>query len=133
MTSELELIEVEAVNQLPRTSGVYVISLKDEILYVGESVNLRRRVSENRHNKFLNLPGSSLRFVECKNHKEVERYLIETLKPSLNWKSSNHSHWRYRSLLTSKSVTELLAEIFDPVSDGLVNLIAAMKTMRGVA
>ena len=69
----------------PELPGVYVFDRFDETLYVGESRNLRKRLKTGHERGYLRRTVAvRCRIVVCSNHKTVEKWLIEELKPSLN-------------------------------------------------
>lgn len=70
--------------QFPELPGVYVFDRMGQTLYVGESQNLQRRLMTHERGYLRRSAGVRCRILPCANHKEVERWLIATLRPSLN-------------------------------------------------
>jgi hypothetical protein len=70
----------------PTKSGCYVFVNDGNVLYVGESVNIKKRIASHpwRH---LIKDGADIYTIPCKNHKQVEKWLICELSPSLNGKT----------------------------------------------
>lgn len=68
----------------PKVPGVYVFVGIDCVLYVGESRCLRRRLLRHERGYLRRTPGVEIRVIPCLNHKQVERWLIAELHPSLN-------------------------------------------------
>jgi hypothetical protein len=78
---------------LPAVSGVYVFEAYGRVLYVGESRNLQKRLSNHPRGHLYEIPCSILKLIPCCNHKQVERWLIEALRPELN---RLPVHWQSR-------------------------------------
>ena len=69
--------------QAPTTSGVYAFwSTEGRCMYVGESKSLRGRIQA--HPRKRELPGCSIRWLACANHKQAEKWLIAALQPLCN-------------------------------------------------
>jgi len=64
------------------TSGVYFLCLRDDIVYVGKSVNLSSRISGGHTEKAYN----RVYFIPCKESElfDIERFFIAVLRPTLN-------------------------------------------------
>jgi len=62
--------------------GVYGFWFGGRCLYVGQSTNLRQRLAS--HEKKRTLPFCEIRWLACKNHKMVEKWLIMQFEPSCN-------------------------------------------------
>lgn len=85
---------------LPRNEGVYLAvetnhfynpdNSNDEIIYVGSSKNLQKRVYESKHK--LDLYRDSIKdgrgicyyYIECENAVTIEKSIIQLIKPKLN-------------------------------------------------
>jgi hypothetical protein len=69
----------------PEWPGVYVFDgAMGETLYVGESHNLRHRLTHHERGYLRRSVGVRCRILPCSNHKQVEKWLIKALQPSLN-------------------------------------------------
>lgn len=85
----------------PRCPGVYVFEgFEDEILYVGESHNLHKRLITHERGFLRRSIGVRLYVLPCINHKQVERWLITELRP----------RWNYRSINQCKASVRLVDE-----------------------
>jgi hypothetical protein len=94
---------------IPDTPGVYVLDwLFKQILYVGESTNLRRRLRCHERGWLLRRPGVCCRTLPCENHKQVETWLIEALRPALNGVSDRER--RHREESPEETVSRLRKE-----------------------
>jgi hypothetical protein len=83
--------------RLPECPGVYVFNGVERVLYVGESRCIRRRILQGHHRGYLlRVPAVETRIIPCLNHKQVERWLIAELNPSLNGISPT-THRRHRT------------------------------------
>jgi hypothetical protein len=71
---------------IPAKSGCYVFVNEGNVLYVGESVNIKKRLATHPWRHLLE-EGSVIYTIPCKNHKQVEKWLICALAPKLNWKT----------------------------------------------
>lgn len=70
---------------VPALSGVYTFEASGVTWYVGESVNLKNRLSTHEFDIYLRKAANlKLKVLVCSNHKEVERWLIDALKPPFN-------------------------------------------------
>ncbi len=81
-TAYLSMALPSTVHRPDRVPGVYAFWIGELCLYVGESTNLKQRLAG--HPKKRQLPGSEIRWLACTNHKQVEKWLIETLRPVHN-------------------------------------------------
>jgi hypothetical protein len=83
---------------LPHLPGVYVLDdmVLGTVFYVGESYNLKRRLTSHPR-RYLYMEGARLRVIFCRNHKRVEKWLIEALKPSLNGVSEDRRRQKMRA------------------------------------
>lgn len=88
---DLPSVPVKAWGYIPPTPGVYFFycHTPQQLLYIGESVNMRERWSA--HNVHQNPKGSSfalefcrIGWIETDHHKSVERELIKRFQPILN-------------------------------------------------
>ena len=70
----------------PSESGCYVFVNGGNVLYVGESVNIKKRLATHPWRHLLE-EGAEIFTIPCKNHKQVEKWLIYALTPSLNGKT----------------------------------------------
>ena len=69
----------------PQSCGVYVFDHPEGVLYVGESRNLRKRLTSGHERGYLRRSiDVRCRALVCANHKQVERWLIAELMPVLN-------------------------------------------------
>jgi excinuclease UvrABC nuclease subunit len=69
------------VSSAPAAPGVYLLDdARGRPLYIGQSVNLNRRLETTRHRR----RASRIRIIQCENHAEVEAWLIQELQPALN-------------------------------------------------
>ena len=105
---------LESANDLypclpPRLPGVYVFDGMAGALYVGESRDLRNRLRGHERGYLRRQVGVRLRMIVCRNHKQVERWLIDELKPSLNGVSE---HMRGMQPRDSRSFDEIWDEFF---------------------
>lgn len=68
----------------PRLCGVYLLTLRGRVVYVGQSVDVAARVSTHLHEREKGFDG--VRFVPCDEDDltRVENILIERYSPSLN-------------------------------------------------
>ncbi|NJL11288.1 MAG: helix-turn-helix domain-containing protein [Calothrix sp. SM1_7_51] len=74
---------------LPNTPGVYfVLNQNGEILYIGQSINLRQRlrVGHHRYSEFLGIGAVCVAWLSCNidELEDIEVQLIHLLKPILN-------------------------------------------------
>lgn len=78
-----------AIKTLPERPGVYVLYHKDRVFYVGESENLRRRVTNHELLPTAIWPDSHIKAKVCNKLGEwhmIEYRLIRRLKPNKNTK-----------------------------------------------
>jgi hypothetical protein len=68
----------------PECPGVYVFDGIEGVLYVGESSNIRQRFKTHERGYLRRTIGVRCLVVPCLNHKQVEKWLIDALKPSMN-------------------------------------------------
>lgn len=71
---------------LPSNPGCYIFVKCSEVLYVGESANIKRRIAKHPWRHLLK-DGAEIYTIQCKNHKQVEKWLICALSPLLNGKT----------------------------------------------
>lgn len=94
--------------------GCYVFRNADGVAYVGESKNVRKRIASHER-KYLQQQGAEVVAFPCGNRKEVERWLIGVLKPSLNGVS--HEQWVAARRRKEAGFTE--ADAWQHVNDAL--------------
>jgi hypothetical protein len=83
--SSLPFLPFAQRGYLPVESGIYIFCRGTQVLYVGQSVNIQRRVAtHNRRSQLQDTDRISYRLVELGSLREVERYYILLLQPSLN-------------------------------------------------
>jgi excinuclease UvrABC nuclease subunit len=72
--------------RMPKVPAVYiVIGLRNKVLYVGQTVNLRRRMSEHHRNQeFKELNAQSVAWMAVRDRGTAEYDLINSLRPLLN-------------------------------------------------
>ncbi|HEX3587826.1 MAG TPA: hypothetical protein VH024_17635 [Candidatus Angelobacter sp.] len=70
--------------QYPESPGVYVFDRLGTTLYVGESKNLRHRLTHHPRGYLRRSVAVRCRILPCLNHKQVEKWLIEALRPTMN-------------------------------------------------
>lgn len=92
----------------PKKPGVYVFDDAERILYVGESQNLRRRLLHHERGHLRRSIGVRCRIIACANHKQVEKWLIKALHPSLNGVSEFRR--QQRVVLTGQTPAEIDAK-----------------------
>jgi hypothetical protein len=102
----------------PSSPGVYVFEGMDGYLYVGESKNIRKHLHHHSRGYLRRSVGVRCLVIPCRNHKEVERWLIRALKPSLNGTSEAMLLARSRPA-ARKSFDDVCAE-FDRFAQGWV-------------
>jgi hypothetical protein len=68
--------------------GVYAIFYHTRCIYVGESGNIGRRISQHEHGQWLDLPGVRLLCFPDGDRKRTEKAIIEKWDPLLNGKGS---------------------------------------------
>ena len=125
----LAMENVKSVKNLPKSSGVYVLSCDDEVLYVGESTNLRKRWASHDYSSFIGLRGVSLYYMECSDHKEVEKCFIKSLRPSFNGNKGNYQSLKRQSLETGKSVAEIRQAFDDAMPEEYKNAVSLLKSL----
>jgi hypothetical protein len=78
------------VFRAPEVSGVYAFwSPEGRCMYVGESRCLQNRIQS--HPRKRELPGCSIRWLACNNHKQAEIWLIEAFHPLCNGITEDHA------------------------------------------
>ena len=82
----------------PEAPGVYAFWEGDVCRYVGESRNIRKRLAT--HDRSWPLRDCRVRWLACDDHKAVESWLIEALKPTDNGKDP---YWRTREAERAKN------------------------------
>jgi excinuclease UvrABC nuclease subunit len=82
-------------SRFPSLPGVYAMFNGDECIYVGESKNLRNRLSN--HERRQQNPGCNIRFHVCDEHKEFEKLLIKDLRPKKNGISPSQEYMQARA------------------------------------
>ncbi len=87
---------------LPECSGIYfILSSSSEILYIGQSVNLRQRLrpGHHRYSEFIGIGADKVAWVCCESNEldQLESELINLLNPKLN----NQSHSDYPGKVVS--------------------------------
>ena len=65
-------------------AGVYAIFHKTQCIYIGESSNIKRRLSQHDHRGWFYVPHVQLFWFQCNNRKYIEKKLIELCQPLLN-------------------------------------------------
>lgn len=78
---------------LPSERGIYCLKLAGEIIYVGQSVNVGRRVIEHMRNRDFDAVEFLLPDDPDCNLREIEAELITAIRPSLNQKLPSGSRW----------------------------------------
>jgi hypothetical protein len=76
---------LNSLKHVPGSSGVYLFVLNGRIQYIGQTMNISRRIYD--HGLFVQLPNLRVFFREihdCKNRRDLEYHLIRTLSPRLN-------------------------------------------------
>jgi hypothetical protein len=91
----------------PELPGVYVFEGMEGILYVGESSNLRRRLEKHERGYLRRSTGVSCLVIPCRNHKQVECWLIDELKPILNGVSEERRiYFHEKEVLPAPVITD---------------------------
>jgi len=75
--------------------GVYAFWEEGKCFYVGESKNLKRRLSG--HPRKRQLINCSIRWLACLNHKELEAWLIQEHRPICNGLSQEREEFLIRA------------------------------------
>lgn len=86
-------IPIKAKNEYLCKTGVYVIYSGSEILYVGHSFSLGKRLCEHATINFmigLGIPNVSVRIKECQSPRWTETWFIKNLKPVFNQMNNTH-------------------------------------------
>jgi hypothetical protein len=73
---------------VPNVPGVYAFFYHTRCVYIGESGNLGRRISQHEYRGWLDLPGTRLLCFPDDDRKRTEQTLIEEWTPLLNGKPS---------------------------------------------
>lgn len=85
---------------LPEIPGVYIFRYRDEVIYVGESRNLRTRVlSHCSGDHVYGVPGVQIAWFATTDHEAVEKELIAALRPRLNNKNWTVLYFWRRAVL----------------------------------
>jgi len=124
----------------PKQGGIYKIySKKNELLYIGKSDNLRRRLKEHMEPSLLSVSNTEefkhlfhvveCIYVNCPVERDIyETYLINTLKPPLN----RHKTFTYKTTkynyLKKKTLEE---QLNDPAFQALAEKIRSLPSMPG--
>ena len=80
------------IEDAPSCSGVYVVYLCTRCIYVGASKNIRRRLETHSRPDLFEVE-TTIKVLACTNYFQVEKWLIEMLKPELN--NSRYSFMEY--------------------------------------
>ena len=92
------MIDNIKLNKFPKEAGVYLFKAKDEVIYVGSSKNLYRRMSEHRSNirqgwdhghkqdlyRYLQLNHFTVEFHLTDSYRQLEQQLVEQYNPKYN-------------------------------------------------
>lgn len=100
---------------LPPVSGVYVLEnmSSGEVHYVGESRNIRRRFAGHTRAYLRRTPCVVTKVIACRNHKQVEKWLIGALRPTLNGVSEQMRKFKEAaSLCPQPTIDELYRGLF---------------------
>ncbi|MFH0979570.1 MAG: GIY-YIG nuclease family protein [Candidatus Roizmanbacteria bacterium] len=129
------MITREKINNLPSTFGVYIFKKKDQVLYIGKSINIRARVKSHLENAKLDRKESLI--VENSDHIEsiivenefqsliLEPQLIKKYRPKYNvvWKDDKSYLYikvtikdNYPKLLLSRRENDHRSLYFGPFS-----------------
>ena len=81
------------ITDLPARSGVYLLTLKDKIVYIGKSSCLRKRGDAYRST--IKIPGMRMWWKVCKNETKKEKELIAEWKPIMNGKQHRNASLSY--------------------------------------
>lgn len=114
---------------LPTCPGVYVLSCIDEVLYVGESTNLRARWAGHDYSGFVGIKGVNLHYIKCTDHKKVEKTFIRCLRPSFNGKRGSYPYIKQQSLKTGKSVADVKQALYDESPEDYKAALQALKAI----
>ena len=125
----IALNSVQSASDLPKCPGVYVLSCTDEVLYVGESSNLRTRWVGHDYSGFVGLIGVSLHYIKCKDHKKIEKDFIKCLRPSFNGKRGSYPSVKREALKTGKSVEEVKQAWHDEMPDDYRVVLRSLKVI----
>lgn len=125
----IALNSVRSAKDLPKVSGVYVLSCADEVLYVGESTNLRTRWLGHDYAGFIGLSGVSLHYIKCADHKQIEKDFIKCLRPAFNGKHGSYPRIKRESLKTGKSVADVKQALYDEMPDDYKAALHALKAI----
>jgi hypothetical protein len=68
----------------PKVAGIYAIFYKEQLLYIGQSQNIRQRIKEHNYREWLEFPETILLCFENKDRFNDEKILIAKCKPLLN-------------------------------------------------
>lgn len=118
------LAEAKTIQELPREPGVYVLRHREEVLYVGESTNLRLRWMAHELRAFIALPGVSLSYARSEDHKHEEGRLIAELRPSMNGMRPCDRRLKRLAIETGRSFYDVCSEAIG--ADGL-RALGALK------
>lgn len=82
--SDWKSLTDDRINQVPEKSGVYELHTANELLYIGQSDNLKRRLQEHRNSSDPCIKRATLfRYFETTTPKTTEENLL------VNYKNSN--------------------------------------------
>lgn len=83
--AELPFVTPQNKAKLPSASGVYFVTNKDLLLYVGEAGNIQERwTSHHRYSQIVAFPNPQIHWFLCDDHKAVEAKAIALFKPIMN-------------------------------------------------
>ena len=113
--ARIALAEAHSGQKLPRLPGVYAFYANGECMYVGESKNIKKRIST--HERRQQLASCEVRFFVCDDRKAIEAKLIRELKPKRNGRSVEREKLMELAAKRAAKNTDFLGfnEIFGPI------------------
>lgn len=103
-----EAKSIDDVKNIPESPGVYIIYQANRLLYIGQSVNLKKRLSNHHRKKHIEDRRTLIKIIICDNHKELETLLIRELNPRLNNKCVDEQYLRVKNIEKHRKSNEKL-------------------------
>lgn len=106
----------EVGTKIPNIPGVYAFYEGNKCMYVGESINLRKRIST--HERKTQLKGCDIRFFVCDDRRRIEKRLIADLSPVKNGMSpqqefiKTQAEAKFRNISDEKRFCDVFESLF---------------------
>lgn len=131
------IVTYDERQKLPSISAVYLVLNESELLYVGQSSNIRYRITGHHRLNEFDARATHIAWIESgekENRLSLEKHMIAELAPELNW-TRKPSDVEYGNILSFYPAIELEAAIRRQMRDEIRSMSDMLRILvkRGLA